>query len=369
MTTKKTKNNHSNKYSRIVFGVARNIDVPETVFLTDEEVELTEAPLPTHEHGWFTSCHDHVQLHYRKFIPKNDVPIAVAIFMHGIATHSGQALIIPNNNNNNNQGERKLWLALVAEKLLQNQMALYAFDLYGHGYSEGTRFWIHEYQEHVTDYIAFCRLVSTFHPDIPFFLIGDSYGGTLTLNVVKHLQDAARSGNNPLKTLDSMILLTPAILADLPSKPVLKFLIFLARMFPKWKPCFMPNPIAPEKSFRDPAVLKEITDPRYVQCGMDGSTARFRLGTGWNLIQAMENAKKLIPQIRTPFCILHGTTDQTVLIAGSELLYDHSNTRYKKFMRYEGAYHDLLADPCAEECIHDILDWIHERLERYDTFG
>jgi hypothetical protein len=29
----------------------------------------------------------------------------------------------------------------------------------------------------------------------------------------------------------------------------------------------------------------------------------------------------------------------------------------------------LLADPCAEECMQDILDWIHERLERHDTFG
>jgi alpha-beta hydrolase superfamily lysophospholipase len=273
--------------------------------------------------------------------------------MHGVSTHSGKAL---------NIGDRKLNTALLAGKLLANQLALYAFDLYGHGYSEGTRFYISQYQDNVTDLLKFCNMVMEWHPGTPLFLMGESYGCTLTLHVANQLQ----STTTTTTSLDSLLLTAPAIIGDLPPRPVVKFLTFLARFYPKWRPFFMPNPISPDRIWRDPDVLKQTTDPRFSQCGLDGSGIPFRLGTGVSLLQALADVRtKVIPQIRLPFLILHGTDDYGVPISGSEFLWDHAATDVteRKFLKKEGAYHDLFADPLAEECVQDILFWIHHRLE------
>jgi alpha-beta hydrolase superfamily lysophospholipase len=352
----------SSSSQRTLFGAKRTIDVPDDVFLTETEIEKLEARLPSHKHGWFNSSCENAQLHYRQFLPPDDTAVkAVVIFMHGVSTHSGKAL---------NVGDRKLNTALIAGKLLANQFAFYAFDLYGHGYSDGTRFFISQYQDNVADLLKFCSMVKEWHPETPLFLMGESYGCTLTLHVANQLQSTTTTTtatNDPsVVALDSLILTAPAIIGDLPPRPVVKFLTFLARFYPKWRPFFMPNPISADRIWRDSDVLKQTTDRRFSQCGLDGSGIPFRLGTGVSLLRALEDVRTtVIPQIRSPFLILHGTDDYGVPISGSEFLWEHAATdgTERKFLKKEGAYHDLFADPLAEECVQDILFWIHHRLE------
>jgi len=341
---------------RTVFGVDRAVDIPGDVFPSESELASMEKAMPPCEHGWFESCYKGAQLHYRKWLPDTK-PKAVVIFMHGIQTHSGKSSVLKDG--------RKINVGLQAETLLKDGMALFAYDLYGHGLSEGTRFWIPDsWENNKEDCLRFVQLVQQqLDESTPVFLLGESYGCTLALHVAKHFQDHP---DQAPKNFDSIILTAPAIIGDLPPWPVLKLLVFLAGRYPKWRPFFMPNPVSADRIWRDPEVLAKRTDPKYLATQIDGSGIPFRLGTGVNLIRALETVRKnVIPELTTPFLILHGTKDFAVPIEGSDFLWEHAATpaAQRKFLRKEGAFHDLFSDYVAEECMQDVLDWIHQRLE------
>jgi alpha-beta hydrolase superfamily lysophospholipase len=89
------------------------------------------------------------------------------------------------------------------------------------------------------------------------------------------------------------------------------------------------------------------------------------LGTALQLANSLEDVReKVIPGLKTPFITIHGTDDFSVPITGSTFLYDRSltTTENKEFIKKEGAYHDLLADPVAEECMTTITSWINKRI-------
>lgn len=341
-----------------VFGVERAVDIPDDVFLSEHERAKMEEAMPPCEHGWFESSYnsDH-QLHYRKWLPSTSVkPKAVVIFMHGIQTHSGKADILSSG--------RKINVGLQAEMLLNEGMALFAFDMYGHGYSEGKRFWIPSWENNKSDLINFVRLVQKqVDESIPIFLMGESYGCTLTIMAARHFQDHPFEAP---KNLDSIILNAPAIIGDIPPRPVLAILVFLAKRYPRWRPFFMINPVSPDRIWRDPEVLKIRSDPSFMAKQIDGSGSPFILGTALNLLNALKEVREnVIPGFHMPFMIFHGTMDFAVPLAGSEFMCANCATpeSQRKFIRKEGAYHDLFSDFVAEECMSDVIDWINGRLE------
>jgi hypothetical protein len=142
------------------------------------------------DHGWFESSYQSAKLHYRKWLPPATTtdtaqtaprsPRAVVIFMHGISTHSGKAFVrtplLDNDGATTTESCRRrcLGVALLAEVLVQrpHDIAVYAFDQYGHGLSEGERYWIPDsWTTNRDDYITFCRLVSAAHPNVPILYV------------------------------------------------------------------------------------------------------------------------------------------------------------------------------------------------------
>jgi pimeloyl-ACP methyl ester carboxylesterase len=177
------------------------------------------------------------------------------------------------------------------------------------------------------------------------------------------------------------VLLAPAILGDIPPSPVYEILLLLARYFPKWRPFFMPNSASPELIWRDATVRTAMMDPHGYHIHIDGPGRPFRLSTGLNLVQAFAACRAMLSELTTPFLILHGTKDDAVPMAGSELLWRMAPTSSSsappppgakepprspsssRFCRIDGAYHDLLADPVvADQCLDEIVQWIEERL-------
>ena len=346
-----------------VFGVER--DLEDANFPT--ETATLESLLPHHggQHGWFTSSYRGKQLHYRKWrcgVVDGVEERAIVVFMHGILTHAVK-YVPPQPASTSTT--RLVSTALMVDTFLRQGISVYAFDQYGHGYSEGTRFFIPEsYQVNVTDYIAFCQTVvaaENNNTGSPIFLMGESYGCTVTLHGAKYFQD-----HHPLPHLDSLILTAPAVIGDLPPYPVVQLLKFLGYLYPTWRPFFMPNPVSSERVWSDPnvqACYRDRTKPANI---IDGTGIPYRLGTGVQLLQALQDARtKVIPELTTPFLVIHGTHDYGVPIQGSEFLYQQSTriaSHDKRFLRKEGAYHDLLAEPNASEIMDDILQWINERL-------
>jgi acylglycerol lipase len=348
-----------------VFGVERNIE--DSNFPSEDEINALEASLPGGcVHGWFPSSYQNAQLHYRKWIPATTTR-AIVIFMHGISTHSVKYVKL--SPTADGATPRVVSTSLMVEKFLESNIAVYAFDMYGHGYSEGIRFFIPEsYNVNVQDHIRFCHLVALENNDNdrqnPLFLMGESYGCTVTLHSARYFQDQTEPAKM-LPNFDSMILTAPAVIGDLPIYPVLQFLKLLAKYYPQWRPFFMPNPISPDRIWRDPLVRTIYTNKTNPANIVDGQGIPFRLGTALQLLHALEDVReKVIPVLTTPFIAIHGTNDYGVPITGSNFLYKNAltTTENKELIMKEGAYHDLLADYVAEECMTNIISWINQRI-------
>lgn len=336
-----------------VFGVERAIDIPSDSFPSEQELNQLEALMPAScQHGWYDSVYEQVKLHYRYFV--GDKPKAVLIFQHGIATHGGKAMIT--------KSGRKLNATLMAEQCAKHQIALYMPDMYGHGYSEGTRWLIPgSWRNNLQDLMNFIKLVEQKHPSLPIFLMGESYGGTLVIHAAREYQDHPASAP---ANFAGILLTGPAILADLPPYPVYCLLRYvLAPNFPKWRPFFMPNPVSPERIWRDQEVLRYRTHPHQKSFMIDGSGIAFRLGTALNLVQALEVAEKsAIVGFRQPFCLIHGVEDAGVPVEGSDLMWQKATAEKKEYHRIDGAYHDLLSDPAAEECMQTFVNFMVQQM-------
>jgi alpha-beta hydrolase superfamily lysophospholipase len=353
------KSQMTNASMKQVFGVERNIDVAD--FPSAAEVDEMEACLPGCEHGWYESVVESAHMHYRKFSlaakPKSIIggkqhPKAILVYAHGIHTHSGKAFVL--------DGKRKLNLALVAERCLQANIVLYAADMYGHGYSEGTRFLIPKggWRNNLNDLKQMVQIARDENPNLPFFLMGESYGGTLSVLAAHEYQ----RGKEP--NFQGIVLTGPAIHGDVPPAPVLFVLRrLLAPLFPKWRPFFMPNPVSADRIWRDPQVLALHAEP--MRAKIDGSGIAFRLGTATGLLGALETACASIrTDFTVPFCIAHGTSDYGVPLSGSEFMYETAASSKKVLHKMNAAYHDLLGDPCAEEAMQYFTEFIEQQLEK-----
>jgi len=283
-------------------------------------------------------------------------PKAIIIWMHGIQTHSGRAHILKDG--------RKINMALLSDKMLKEGFALYAFDMTGHGYSEGSRFLVSSSVK--DDYLNFVKLVASFHEkDVPLFLMGESFGGNLTVQVARHYQNHLE--DHP-KGFQGIILVAAAIYGYQIFFPVdfaLRYFLtpFLPRLRP---PTFIPNPVAPALLWRDPEVLYvNSQEKRVTEMWLEPAQRHANLKTSSTLIEAMKYVRSdCIPGFHVPFCALHGTSDRAVPIAGAlEYFLEHVATpkEDRAVKRVGGAYHDLLGDPTAEENLDFVLEWVHKR--------
>ena len=343
-----------------VFGVERDIDIYAKDFPTEEELQEMEDRLPGCEHGWFDSVDRDLKLHYRTFTPPQNKqpPKAIVIWMHGVQTHCGRAHILKDG--------RKINMALLSERVLNEDFALYCFDMTGHGYSEGSRFMVTAGVKQ--DYLNFVNLVVSQHDEgTPLFLMGESFGGNLTLQVGRHFQDHP---DDAPKGFQGIVLVAAAIYGYQNFFPVdvaLKYVLtpFIPRFRP---PTFIPNPVAPALLWRDPEVLYvNSQEQRVTEMWLEPAERHSNLQTSSTLIEAMKYVRnECIPDFKLPFCILHGTSDRAVPIAESleyfveKVATPEANRAVK---RVGGAYHDLLGDPTAEENLDFVLGWMKKRIE------
>mmetsp|Transcript_3371 Transcript_3371/g.5535 ORF Transcript_3371/g.5535 Transcript_3371/m.5535 type:complete len:349 (-) Transcript_3371:222-1268(-) len=336
-----------------LWGKEVDLDYPnKESFVSDEELKQLEQHLSTCQHDWMTSKADDKWLHCRKFLPDAAAaPKAVIVYCHGIQTHSGKGLIVDG---------RKLSTTLLVDHFVTKQgYALYCLDLLGHGFSEGQRAYIPDYNIHVQDLDSFANQARSDFPSVPLFLLGHSYGSTLTLHVAsKYWQDKPNFGG--------IMLLATATKGDLPP-PIVVFILgdVLAKCFPTSIPFFMPNPISSDRIWRDEAVLAINTSP--LRRKVDKSGIPFRLGTAAQLLAATKAVRDVaIPTLRAPFVAVHGTDDFGVPVTDVDILEEQALTpkEDQTIVRIEGAYHDLLGDPAAEETMEHLDKFITKRMEQ-----
>ena len=124
------------------------------------------------------------KLFEHRWMPEDCAPRAVLVFVHGIVEHAGR-------------------YADFAKRLNDKGLSVCAYDLRGHGRSEGPRVHVGSFSEHVEDLGRFIASVRDEFPSLPLFLMGHSMGGAIVTRWTIE--------NDP--ELNGLILSAPAVLA------------------------------------------------------------------------------------------------------------------------------------------------------------
>lgn len=341
-----------------------HIQIPQHIFPPLAKLKWYDELFFMPQHGYFQGTYNGYKLHYRCNLPAlqngNKKPNikGIIIWQHGIHGQSGYGM--------QRSDGTYTCMAMRTRMFTKAGYAVYAMDQLGHGYSEGERFLIPNgnYKINVNDFIEFAKLIAQKHdPTIPIFFIGDSYGGCIVLHAAKKVQESPEI----LPNFHGILLNCPAIIGDLPPPHVVWFLRHvLAPFFPRWTPFFMPHPVNADRIWKEEEPKLYMSDTTQFH-GLSNGGQPFCLATACGLLSATEDVReKVIPYLKVPFHINHGSQDYAVPISGSHYLMEKSLTPVadRKFNIVEGGYHDLFAVSDGEKHLQWELNWIESRLDK-----
>lgn len=248
---------------------------------------------------------------------------AVVVICHGVNSHGGQYL----------------W---TAEQFVSRGLAVYAVDLRGRGRSDGSRFYVDDISEYVSDVAAVIRLAKAREPGLRVFLLGHSAGGVVSCTY-------ALDNQSELAGLicESFAFKVPA--PDF-ALAIIKGLSYVAPRLPVLK--------LKNKDFsRDPKAVQALNDDPFTANEVQPAK------TVAALVRADERLAKEFPRITLPVFILHGTMDKATVPSGSRFFYETAGSKDKTLQMYEGHFHDLLNDFGKDEVMADIQSWIDKRVK------
>lgn len=274
-------------------------------------------------HEQSITARDGIRLTTRRWLPDGP-PAAVVLLLHGATEHGGR-------------------YGVLAEALAARGYAAYALDLRGHGRSDGQRFWVDRFDEHVADLDRLAEDAAAQHAGSAMFIFGHSMGGTVALLCAGLRQPAWRG----------LILSAPGFGARSGPYPVLGG---LSRLCDHLCPRLGTLRVRGTRISRHRQVVAEFEEDPLVYHG------RIRVHMGAELFRAVRRAEQAAAGVRVPLLVLHGTDDRLVSVAESRRLVAIAPSTDKTLRLYEGLGHNLLHEPDHAHVLADILGWIAERV-------
>jgi alpha-beta hydrolase superfamily lysophospholipase len=355
----------------MLFGQTVTLDIDPSEFPSPTAIAVMEARMPSCcEHGWFQSTLGY-QLHYRYFLPETTKPKAIVVWIHGLQGWGGEAHTNITAHASEMTGQRKTNMALQAEMYLKEGYAVYAMDMMGHGYSEGTRWYMPNGQVMLADFLRFIQKVTSNHDQhTPLFLSGYSYGGCLALKAATFFQDHPRQAP---KGFQGVLLQAPAIY-DLECFFLFPLIAWAARNLVNpllganfRPPVWCPNRVHPCRFWRDPERYR--VGMQYD--GMNSAGRHIPMQTCLTLVEDMITLRNnTIPALHVPFCVVHGNRDLVVPATGSRYLQRASLTPKEEqaLLCFPNALHDMLAEPEANAVMAFQVKWIKDRLACHQNY-
>ncbi len=258
----------------------------------------------------------------RRWLPVS-APRAALIIVHGYAEHSGR-------------------YAHVGQHLAGAGYAVYAFDLRGHGLSDGKRASVRSFAEYLADLRLYVARVREHARGLPVFVLGHSMGGGIVALFASVDAPAVRG-----------VLLSGAVL---PNGGAAGWILARAvELFAKVAPDLPTFSLSAASVSRDEDVVRRYEDDPLVYHG------RIRAG----LAAAMSRAARRIARdertIDLPLLIMHGTDDALTSPDGSRRLYERAASLDKTLKLYDGLYHEILNEPEQLQVLADIVVWLDAR--------
>jgi alpha-beta hydrolase superfamily lysophospholipase len=276
-----------------------------------------------HHEGEF-AAYNGLSLFYQAWLP--DAPVrASLIIVHGLSEHSSR------------------YMNLV-DALIPLGIAVYTFDHRGHGRSAKKRVaHVDDWAEYRGDVRAFVELVSAEQAGRPLFIFGHSMGGLVTADYVLHYAQGI-----------SGVILSAPPLGDVGVSPLLRLLGRLVSTF------------RPKTVFKSGLELSGISrDPLVVEAYNNDPLIHGKITAQWSVafFKAIEWTRDHAAEFEPPVLIIHGDADQLVPIAGSRAFFENIRQADKRYITYEGGYHESLGDVHYKQVLADIKNWLMERIE------
>lgn len=243
-------------------------------------------------------------------------------------------------------GEHSTRYTHVAEALNAANVAVYAYDHYGHGQSEGKRAYIDSFDIYRADLEQMIDRVRSDSPSLPLFALAHSMGGEILVYTL-----ATRRAKIDGAIISAASLVKGDDIADVMVK-ISKFLSWLAPKLPVLK-------LNSESISRDPKVVANYeADPLVFRGGIPART-------GAELIRGMEVIQDNFESIHVPLLIMHGKADKLTNMKGSVLLYERAASQDKTLKLYDDLYHEILNEPEKEIVINDMVEWLNEHVPEH----
>jgi alpha-beta hydrolase superfamily lysophospholipase len=265
-----------------------------------------------------------VHLAAERWVPAGAVRAHV-VFVHGLGEHRRARPYPP-----------------LFGKLAANGYAVLAFDLRGHGASEGPRLYARHFPVLEQDVARAVEIAADDAQGRPVFVIGGSLGGLL----------AIASALTPHESLAGIVAAAPALDATGASPLMKRLLPLLALVAPRAR--FDPG-LDVLGIARDAETLAAYLADPLMQIGR--ITPALAAATLAGIERVMHHAD----DVTLPLLLLHGLADRVVPADGTIALHALAGSRDKTLKTYPGAYHHLLLDDVREEATRDILAWLAAR--------
>ena len=260
-----------------------------------------------------------LKLYEQWWRPASHDPRAVLVIVHGLKDHSAR------------YGE-------FADRLAQHGYEVRAFDLRGHGSSEGRRVYVSDFDEYPDDLETFVQRVR--RPGKPLFVLGHSMGGAIATDWVLTRKPA----------LSGLILSGAALRVD-----VSGFKISVTKILGKTLPRLAVFSLDLDKFSRNERVVQQCKTDALVDQG--NGPAR----TAAQLIGAIQFIGEHMEEVTVPLLAMHGGADAITPPQGTRDLVERAHSADKTLKIYDGLYHDLLHEPEKQQVMSDIAAWMDER--------
>ena len=264
-----------------------------------------------------------LNLYYQYWLPEGK-PKAVLLVAHGLAEHSGR-------------------YKNLVDYFVPKGYAVYALDHRGHGKSEGTRSYVDNFNDYLTDLETFFGMVRKENKNARIFLFGHSLGGTIaTAYAVEHQEGLA-----------GLILSGSSLV---PSTSVSPALLAMAGVVSALLPKMGVTLLDASAISRDKAVVDAYVNDPLVFRG------KVPARTGAELARMWKHLPEQMHKIKLPILIMHGFADQLANPAGSKLLYERVSSKDKTLKLYDNCYHEICNEPEREQVFMDMQAWLAKHI-------
>jgi alpha-beta hydrolase superfamily lysophospholipase len=291
---------------------------------SDQPTIEQEVSVGQHVEGKWQSA-DGTQRYAQWWLPDGE-PQASVVIVHGLGEHSQR-------------------YQHVAEFFNQHGIALLAYDLRGHGRSEGTRGDVTSFDAASQDVTQALEQAQRIAPGAPQFIYGHSLGGALSLYYLFNCKPQ----------ITGMVVTAPGLSTE---EPVPAWKMTLGKILAKISPSTpMDNGLDFDSLCSDPVIVERYrTDPLV--------HPKITAGFGVDLINQGEWIRGM-KHSPLPLLIMQGTGDH-VIAAQTNIAFAENLEGNVTLKVWKDFCHELHNEPQWQEVLNYVMGWMHAQMAALD---